>query len=115
MIIRNQTRRTNLANNTLHLVSLRQKSSGLLRKGNNASALFSTRFGIHTFGMKHPIDVLILDRDKRVAILKENLKPNRVFVWHPRYATVLELPEGTIRQTRTASGDKIAIAEAKVI
>lgn len=74
-----------------------KKTSGLIGKNKLQALLIKTRFGIHTFGLKFPIDVLILDKNNRIVCLRENLQPNRVFVWPPRYDTVVELPNGFIK------------------
>lgn len=81
---------------------------GLLIKSNPRSMLFKTRFGIHTFFLNEPIDVLVLDRSFRVVKIKSKLKPNRLFFWNPMYSLVLELPKGSIekfnlRQAQTLS------------
>jgi uncharacterized membrane protein (UPF0127 family) len=53
---------------------------------------FETRWGIHTFFVREPIDVLILDEENRVQVIKKDLKPWRLFFWNPRYGKVVELP-----------------------
>ena len=61
---------------------------------------------IHTFGMKFPIDVLYLDRKRRVRKLLKTMKP-----WGLSMClladSVLELPAGTIEQTGTQMGDQL--------
>ena len=71
--------------------------------------LLKTRWGIHTFGMKEPIDILILDRNTIVRQLKVNLAPNRFFWWNPLFATVVELPKGTINTQRITIGSAIRL------
>jgi uncharacterized protein len=66
--------------------------------------------GVHTFAMRFPIDVLYLDRDKTVVHLEQNLKPWRMAPVRRNAISVLELPENTLRSTRTAVGDQIEIA-----
>lgn len=85
------------------------KSIGLLGYKKVQPIFFQTRFGIHTFGMRVPIDVLILDKNKGIVRLIENLKPNRLFFWPPRYNNVIELPEGTIRKLKIRDGGKIKL------
>lgn len=80
---------------------------GLLRKSNPRSLLFKTRFGIHTFFLKEPIDVIVLDRQFRVVKLRQNLQPNRLFFWNPKFTVVIELPSNTIRRSKTTVGDRI--------
>ncbi len=79
-----------------YLRTFMQASVGLLPAAKAYPVFFKTRFGIHTFFMKFPIDILILDKNNRVVSLKNNLKPFRILVWNPRYNEVIELPEGTI-------------------
>lgn len=69
--------------------------------------LLKTRYGIHTFGMKYPIDVLILDEQNNIVTIKNNLRPNNIFIWNIQYETVLELPKGTIEKSKTKLGDTI--------
>lgn len=87
--------------------NLREKIIGLIGKEKPASLLIKTRFGIHTFGLKFSIDVLILDKYNNVVAIKKNLKPKRIFVWNPVYEKVLELPEGTINEKGLKVGHKL--------
>lgn len=68
--------------------------------------MFRTRFGIHTFGMHYPIDVIILDKQQIVVHLKENLMPNRLYFWNPKYSIVIELPKETIKKKKISLGSK---------
>jgi len=72
------------------------KILGLIGKDKPQTLLIRTRFGIHTFGVKFPIDVLVLDDNFKVVGVKKNLLPNRFFFWNPLYDKVLECPKGTI-------------------
>ena len=65
--------------------------------------------GVHTHGMAFPIDVLFLDRQATVVGVEENLSPGRFAPVRWKAKTVLELPAGTIRRTRTQLGDRIEI------
>ena len=69
--------------------------------------MIETRFGIHTFGLKYPIDVLILDNGNKVVFLKKNLMPWRIFLWNPIYDKVLELPQGTIDKKKIKINDAV--------
>lgn len=82
---------------------------GLLKKSNPRSLLFKTRFGIHTLGLKKAIDIIILDNNFRVVKLGISVKPNQFFFWNPKFSLVLELPEGTIKKTKTQIGDIVKI------
>ena len=73
--------------------------------------LLRTRFGIHTFGMRYPIDVVIVDKNCIVQKTRESLLPNRFFFWNPRYFFVLELPKGTIKKKRLLKGQRITLVD----
>lgn len=86
-----------------------EKTIGLIGCKKAYPVMLETHFGIHTFGLRFSIDVLILDSQKRVVVLKEALVPNRIFLWNPRYRTVLELPEGTIKKHNIQKGTTISL------
>ncbi len=69
--------------------------------------------GVHTFGMRFPIDVVITDGTHAVRKIKCKLQPNRFFFWNPNYGNVLELPGGTVRRSNTAVGDTLVFTEEK--
>src|SRR5258708_15416835 len=86
-----------------------EKSLGLLPAKKAHPVLIKTRYGIHTFGMKYAIDVLVLDNNDKVVKLAKNLKPNRIFLWNPRYNTVAELPVGAINKYNIKLEDRIRL------
>jgi uncharacterized membrane protein (UPF0127 family) len=63
---------------------------------------------VHTFGMKFTIDVLFLDRQRRVRKVRERMVPRRLSACLTAHS-VLELPEGTIAATRTQEGDQLVM------
>jgi uncharacterized protein len=65
--------------------------------------------GIHTFAMRFPIDVVYLNRERRVVHLEFALRPWRVAPVLIKAESVLELPAETLRATGTAIGDEIEI------
>jgi uncharacterized protein len=77
-----------------------ERIKGLIGKKRAEALLLKTHFGIHTFGVKFPIDVLILNNENEVVSMKEDLKPNRIFLWNPIYENVIELPRETIRKMK---------------
>ncbi len=81
-------------------MNLKEKIQGLIGKDKPQTIMIKTHFGIHTFGLKFPIDVLILSNENKVVSMKENLKPNRIFLWNPMYEKVIELPSGTIEKVQ---------------
>lgn len=111
MKIINKTGGKIIAETIIVPASLLDQSLGLLKYKTPVAMLLKTRFGIHTLGMRYPIDVLVLDKLNRVVAIKENLKPNRIFVWNIKFDTVIELPEGKIAKTNTKLKDKILFSE----
>lgn len=107
MKVINKTKKTILAPYIQKKTSFFAKSRGLIGKNENQAIMFSTHFGIHTFGVFHPIDVIILDPKNNVVALRQELKPNRIFLWNPLYSQVLELPAGTIQKSHTTKGDHV--------
>lgn len=68
--------------------------------------------GIHTIGMRFPIDVLFLNDDGQVIHMIHALKTLRVSPYIKTSAMVLELPAGTLKETGTQVGDWIEITIA---
>ncbi len=68
--------------------------------------------GIHTFGMKFPIDVVFLDSKGRVMAVHHGLKPRRLSKILLRAEGVLELAEGRLRETGTEIDDLIEFRES---
>jgi uncharacterized protein len=65
--------------------------------------------GVHTVGMRIPIDVVYLTGDNIVLHLEYGLRPWRFAPIRIRAASVLELPESTVRSTGTTIGDQLEI------
>lgn len=86
-----------------------EKCVGLIGKDDKTFLYLETRFGIHSFGMRYKIDVLILDEKNIIRKIKKGLSPNRFFFWNPSWKKVLELPDGTILKNNIKLADKIKI------
>lgn len=91
-----------------HAMHLLQKVKGLTGK-KPFPLFFQTHFGIHTFGMTSSLDIVILDDSFRIKKIKENLLPNRIFLWNILYKNVLELPPGTIKSKNLRLGKTITL------
>ncbi len=107
MKLLNKTRETTLAEQIIEAKSFRDQTLGLLAYETPVAMLLKSSFGIHTLFMKYPIDVLILDKNNRVAALRKRMQPNTFFVWNPLHRTIIELPEGTIAMTKTVLQDEL--------
>lgn len=89
------------------LQSFWKKSKGLIGANPVYPVYFTTRWGIHTFGVLSPIDVIILDNKNRVVSLQNNLPPNRFYFWNPQFDRVIELPAGTIKKREINIGQTV--------
>jgi uncharacterized membrane protein (UPF0127 family) len=69
--------------------------------------------GIHTIGMKYPIDVVFLDKNSMVSRLYESLKPNRMTSIKIKDHGVLEFPPGTINNLKIEKGEMLQILTDK--
>lgn len=92
--------------------NIKEKIIGLIGKEKPETLLIKTRFGIHTFGLKFPIDVLILNSKNQVVKIKKSLKPNRIFLWNPIHDGVIELSQETIDRKKIKINDEIFLRES---
>lgn len=67
------------------------------------------RMGIHTIGMRFPIDVAFVDPTGRNLRMIHSMQPYRIspLVWN--CTIVFEMPEGALRESGTQVGDQIAL------
>lgn len=63
--------------------------------------------GVHTWGMRYPIDVALADGEGRVVALYPGLGPWRRTRVHRAAALAVELPEGTLWRTGTRVGHRL--------
>jgi uncharacterized membrane protein (UPF0127 family) len=61
---------------------------------------------VHTFFMRFPIDLVYLDRKNTVKKVRSSVGPWRLSACLTAHS-VLELPSGTVRTTRTQVGDRL--------
>jgi len=109
MLVRNATRNSVLADAAEVADSGATRRKGLLGRDalHPGQGLWITPCeSVHTWGMKFPIDVLYLDRKKRVRKLRKAMMPWRVSGCLFAHS-VLELPAGSITRTHTCVGDEL--------
>lgn len=63
---------------------------------------------LHMFFIFHPIDVLWLDKNKKIVKKKEKFKPFRIVFSDKKAQYIIELPAGIIAKTKTEVGDTIS-------
>jgi uncharacterized membrane protein (UPF0127 family) len=61
---------------------------------------------VHCFGMKFVIDVIYLNKQKKILKMRPNMGKNRISFCLTAHS-VLELPAGTIEKTGTLVGDEL--------
>ena len=99
-----------LSENIREAKTYAEKKQGLLGSNGKTGLFMKTRWGVHTFGMKFPIDVLVLNKQNKVIRYKRNMKPNRVFFWNPVYNKVVEIPTALMPQGIVCIGDELEIS-----
>jgi len=109
-MIRNLSRETILAREVHWALTPRERTRGLLdweelREGQGL--VISPCNSIHMFGMRFPIDVLFVDKNRCVLRAIEGIKPWRMTRIYLRARHVIELAEGTIAASRTEPGDQL--------
>ena len=113
MIVRNITRGVILGDSVDVADSSAKRRTGLLKHSELrlGEGLWITPCeSVHSFFMKFTIDVLYLDRQKKVRGMRPNMKPWRLSACLPAHS-VLELPAGTIGRTGTQKGDQLEIVK----
>jgi len=117
MPVINLTKQTWLATKVRKADNFLTRLVGLLKRshlGPEEALWLMPSKGIHTIGMKFPIDVVFLTKDNQVVGLISGLAPYRISAIHLTGYSVLELPNGTIRKSRTELGDQFEISLAEV-
>ncbi len=112
MLVRNETRNTVLATEADLADRGATRRKGLLGRESLPAGLglwIVPCEAVHTFGMKFPIDVLYLDRKRRIRKVRSGLAPQRLSMCLLAHS-VLELPVGTAQQTQTQPGDQISFS-----
>lgn len=91
------------------------RTRGLLGRNElppGAGLIIAPSQGIHTFGMRFPIDVVFVTWDGRVVRYRSRVAPRRVAVWPFAFA-VVELPAGAAERAGLRVGDRLVVAPAE--
>ena len=109
LLIRNTDRQTELAGAADIADTSQKRRTGLLKHQSlepGQGLWIVPCEAVHTFGMKFPIDVLYLSKQKKVLKIRDNMKRSRMSICL-RAHSVLELPAGYAAQTSTQVGDQL--------
>lgn len=82
---------------------------GTLKPENGRGLCITPCTGVHTFGMKYPIDVVFLNAEGKVVEFKQNLVPNRMTRIIPSARSVLEFPSDTVMKDEIRVGDELLV------
>jgi uncharacterized protein len=105
----NQTRGTVVAAAADVADTSAKRRAGLLKKEKlerGEGLWISPCESVHTFFMKFAIDLVYIDKKKRVRKVRHAVPPWRLSVCFTAHS-ILELPAGTVEQTNTQPGDQL--------
>ena len=111
VLVRNQTRQTVLADRAELADTSATRRTGLLKheRLEPGEGLWIVPCeSVHTFFMKFPIDLVYLDKRRKVKKVRHAVPAWRLSACLLAHS-VLELPAGTARQSGTVAGDALAI------
>jgi uncharacterized membrane protein (UPF0127 family) len=110
VLVKNRSRGTVLGEQIEVADSFFTRLRGLLGRdglGTGEGLLIVPSRGVHMFGMRFPLDVLLLDDQRRVAGSYPRLEPGKATGMHRGIRYALELPVGMIESTSTGEGDSL--------
>ena len=107
MKLKNKTKNKILVNKIKVCKNFLNKSMGLIlhKKLKDKGLVFifnkEKKVSLHMIFVFFPIDVLYLDKNKKVIEMKKDFKPFSFYIPKKRAKYILELPEGIISRTKT--------------
>lgn len=107
----NQTKNTVVSECVQKLITFSETTRGLSGAVEPHAVTFKTRWGIHTFGVRFPIDVIVCDTNTVVRRVHTNMHPSQVYFWNPRYSIVFEFPTGVVARSCTEIGDVLVCSD----
>jgi len=112
-MIKNNSKKTILARQIKYCNTIFSKALGLMfSKKIKAKALifiFSKEkiIPLHNLFVFYPIDILFLDKNKKVVEIKENFRPFTFHTPKNKALYIIELPQGMIKKSKTLLNDKV--------
>jgi uncharacterized protein len=111
ILVRNQTRETVLADSADVADTSAKRRNGLLKHTGLAAGQglwIVPCESVHTFFMKFPIDLVYMDKSRKVRKVRHAVPAWRLSACLMAHS-VLELPAGTVERTQTRPGDQLVI------
>lgn len=88
--------------------TFKKRLLGLIGRKNIKEGLYFPKTNsIHTFFMKEPIDIIMINKENRVVYIKKNLQKNKIIIKKKAYHTI-ELPNNSIKNINI--NDKLTIS-----
>ena len=115
VVVRNQTRNTVLADAADVADTSEKRRTGLLKHDrlDPGQGLWIVPCeSVHSFFMKFAIDLVYLDRDRKVRKVRHRMVPWRLSACLTAHS-ILELPAGAVAASGTEKGDQLEMAEEK--
>jgi uncharacterized protein len=115
-LVLNRTRETRIAESAEEAGSVFSRMKGLIGRTSvtfpsGSGFWINPSEGVHTIGMRIPIDAAYLDAEGRILRLYHGLRPFRIAAVSLKTRSVLELPSGTLARTATKVGDLLEFHE----
>ena len=73
------------------------------------AVLIAPTQGVHTFGMRFPIDIVAITRDGVVVKIRANVPPRRIVLALKAFA-IIELPAGSVSATDLYVGARVIVS-----
>ena len=111
-VVRNLTRRTVVADQASMADGLLRRMRGLIGRrtlDRGEGLVLGPCSGVHMFFMRIPLDVVFVNRHNQVVCSVSGLPAWTMLPWVPGAARAVEVPVGTVHETRTAIGDLLSI------
>ena len=89
-----------------------KRNTGLLKhtRLEPGEGLWIDTCSVHTFFMKFPIDLVYIDKQKRVKKVRDAVPAWRLSACFSA-KSIIELPAGVVKETRTEAGDELEFEE----
>jgi uncharacterized membrane protein (UPF0127 family) len=111
-MIRNLTRKSIVATDHTPCNTVWSQGLGLMFRKKIEVLLMEFRWprrvALHMWFVRFPIDVIGLDEKKRVVAIKEDFRPFRHYTTEQPCKYVVEVPAGTVKDTKTKVGDQLS-------
>lgn len=113
MMIKNKTKKTIICEKKKILKTVFSKAFGLMfhKKITNTGYVFvfdtARRIDLHMFFVFFKIDLVFLDKNKKVIEIKEGFKPFTTYYSKEKAMYLIELPSGKVKDSKTKINDLI--------